>query len=74
MDGDAPAADPFHLLAAGVPGARAQMGAWTLVLAGVEVHGRPGFVLLAGRADPLRGESASGEVLQDHDCALAHGA
>ncbi len=73
LDGEAPAADPFRLLAAGVAGARAQMGAWTLVLAGVEVRGRPGFVLLAGRADPLRGEFASGEVLQDHDCALAHG-
>jgi CDP-diacylglycerol pyrophosphatase len=48
------------------------MGAWTLVMAGVEVAGRPGFVLLAGRADPLHGEFASGEVLQDHDCALAH--
>jgi CDP-diacylglycerol pyrophosphatase len=74
MEGEAPAADPFHLLAKGVPGAREQMGAWTLVMAGVEVRGRPGFVLLAGRADPLRGEGASGEVLQDHDCALAHGA
>jgi CDP-diacylglycerol pyrophosphatase len=73
LDGEAPAADPFRLLAAGVPGARARMGAWTLVMAGVEVRGRPGFVLLAGRADPLRGEFASGEVLQDHDCALAHG-
>ena len=49
------------------------MGAWTLVMAGVEVRGRSGFVLLAGRADPLHGEFASGELLQDHDCALAHG-
>jgi len=73
MEGDVPAADPFLLLAKGVPGARAQMGAWTLVMAGVEVRGRPGFVLLAGRADPLQGEGASGEILQDHDCALAHG-
>jgi CDP-diacylglycerol pyrophosphatase len=73
LDGEAPSADPFQLLAKGVPGARAQMGAWTLVMAGVELRGRPGFVLLAGRADPLRGEGASGEILQDHDCALAHG-
>jgi CDP-diacylglycerol pyrophosphatase len=73
LDGETPAADPFHLLAEGVPRARGEMGAWTLVMAGVEVGGRPGFVLLAGRADPLHGESASGEVLQDHDCALAHG-
>jgi CDP-diacylglycerol pyrophosphatase len=72
MEGETPAADPFRLLAQGAPHARSDMGAWTLVMAGVEVAGRPGFVLLAGRADPLHGEFASGEVLQDHDCALAH--
>jgi CDP-diacylglycerol pyrophosphatase len=72
LAGESPAVDPFHLLAEGVPRARAEMGAWTLVMAGVEIGGRPGFVLLAGRADPLHGEFASGEILQDHDCALAH--
>lgn len=74
MEGETPSADPFHLLAAGAPGARRRMGAWTLVMAGAEIAGRPGFVLLAGRADPRHGEFASGEVLQDHDCALARGA
>ena len=35
--------------------------------------GKPGFVLLAGRADPAHGDFASGEELQDHECAIAHG-
>ncbi|MDE2356482.1 MAG: CDP-diacylglycerol diphosphatase, partial [Alphaproteobacteria bacterium] len=71
LRGDAPRADPFHLLAEGLPGARAAMGAWTLVLAGAKVDGAPGFVLLANRADPARFDFGSGEELQDHDCALA---
>jgi CDP-diacylglycerol pyrophosphatase len=53
-------ANPFLLLAGGIPGARADMGRYTLV-----VVGRPdGFVLLAGHG--------WGEALQDHACALAH--
>jgi CDP-diacylglycerol pyrophosphatase len=30
-------------------------------------------VLLAGHADPAHGDFASGEELQDHDCAVARG-
>jgi CDP-diacylglycerol pyrophosphatase len=53
-------ANPFLLLADGIPGARADMGRYTLV-----VVGQPdGFVLLAGHG--------WGEGLQDHACALAH--
>jgi CDP-diacylglycerol pyrophosphatase len=49
------------------------MGAWTLVLAGNNVHGRPGFYLMAARADPAVGERASGEELQDQAChGLTH--
>jgi CDP-diacylglycerol pyrophosphatase len=73
LDGAAPQADPFHLLADGMPGAAKAMAAWTLVLTGATFEdGRPGFVLLAGRADPAHGDFASGEELQDHDCAIAH--
>lgn len=73
LDGETPPADPFRLLAEGMPGAAGDMGAWTLVLAGATFEGaRPGFILLAGRADPAHGDFASGEELQDHDCALAH--
>ena len=65
-------ADPFTLLARGVPGAAAHMGAWTLVLAGARGRGgAPIFVLLASEADPLMGRFASGEELQDHDCSVA---
>ncbi len=60
LPGDALEANPFRLLAEGVPGAAAAMGDYTLVVAG-----RPdGFVLLAGHvgADG-RGH---GEDVQDH--------
>ena len=74
LDGDTPAADPFRALADGMPGAAKDMAAWTLVLAGATFDGgKPGFVLLAGRADPARGDFASGEELQDHECVIAHG-
>jgi CDP-diacylglycerol pyrophosphatase len=72
LAGADPAADPFRLLAEGVPGAAKSMGAWTLVMAAVRLPGgAPGFILLAGRADPRHGDFASGEELQDHDCAIA---
>jgi CDP-diacylglycerol pyrophosphatase len=73
LEGDAPA-NPFRLLAGGMPGAAKDMAAWTLVLAGATYpDGKPGFVLLAGRADPAHGDFASGEELQDHACAVMHG-
>lgn len=63
--------NPFKLLASGVPGARADMGRHTLVVVGMWFDdGGPGFVLLDDRADLARGDRASGEDLQDHDCAL----
>jgi CDP-diacylglycerol pyrophosphatase len=70
IDGDSlGGADPFRLLADAMPGAREAMGAWTLVLVGeTTADGRPGFYLLAARADPARGEYGSGEELQDHAC------
>ena len=63
------AANPFKLLAETMPGARAAMGAWTLALVGgVGPGGKPGFYLLADRADPAAGDPASAEDLQDHAC------
>jgi CDP-diacylglycerol pyrophosphatase len=65
-------ADPFQLLAAEKPGARAAMGRQTMVVAGAQLaDGRPGFILLNDQADPARGDRAGGEELQDHSCALA---
>lgn len=57
--------NPFKLLAEGVPGARADMGQRTLVVAGMSFAGeQSGFVILADRVD-------GGSRLQDHSCALA---
>ncbi|HEV2264497.1 MAG TPA: CDP-diacylglycerol diphosphatase [Stellaceae bacterium] len=64
--------NPFRTLADQVPEARANMGAYTLVVAGATFAGKPGFIVLADRADPARGDFAKGESLQDHACAVAH--
>ncbi len=51
------------------------MGRETLVVTSATgPDGRPGFVLLAGRAVPGTRDKGSGEDLQDHRCALASGA
>ena len=63
--------NPFVLLADGVPGARADMARYTLVVVGDSVQSRDGFVVLAGRAVPGTGNRGSGEELQDHACAAA---
>jgi CDP-diacylglycerol pyrophosphatase len=68
-------ADPFKLLAAGVPGGRASMGSQTLVMTGASfADGGQGFYLLTDRVDLLAGDRATGEELLDHDCALAKAA
>lgn len=74
LDGDdSVPVDPFDALADGLNVPPADMGAWTLVLAGATFTDGPGFVLLAARADPAGGYDGSGEDLQDHQCA-GHGA
>jgi CDP-diacylglycerol pyrophosphatase len=60
---------PFGLLAQEMPGARKDMGAWTLALVGAQrADGTQGYYLLADRADPLAGDPGSAEELQDHAC------
>ena len=67
-------ADPFRLLADGVPGAKEDMAQHTLVVTGATfADGGPGFIILDGRADPAAPGSGNGEDLQDHACALADG-
>lgn len=66
-----PGADPLRLVATGLSGAGADMGAMTIVVAGAMFGPEPGFILLARRADPAIGDRGSGEELQDHGCALA---
>ena len=64
--------NPFALLADGLPGASADMGINTLVVVGAtDVHGRPGFIVLADRADGETGDFAGGEALQDHESCPA---
>ena len=65
--GDALAANPFRLLADGVPGAAGAMADYTLVVLGRT----DGFVLLAGRVQDGGGH---GEDLEDHACAVAKAA
>jgi CDP-diacylglycerol pyrophosphatase len=66
-------ANPFTLVADGMPGARAAMANQTLVVIGATFAGNtPGFVILDDQADPATGGRGSGEELQDHSCALAH--
>ena len=59
--------NPVQLLADRVGGARDDMGLETLVVVGAYLAGgQPGFILLAGRADPATGYLGAGEELQDH--------
>ena len=65
--------NPFKLLADGDPAAKADMSLETLVVAPVTLpDGKPGFILLADRADPSAGDYGSGEELQDHACGVLH--
>lgn len=64
--------NPFLLVAEAAPDARRHMASYTLFLTGAAFAGKPGFILLADRADLTRGDMASSESLQDHGCALAH--
>jgi len=63
--------NPFRLLAEGIPSAREQMDRQTLVLVGATFEdGKDGFILLADHVDLTINDRASGEELQDHDCAI----
>jgi len=71
--GDDLAANPFTLLADGIPGARDTMGKQTLVVLGATLSdGKPGFVILDDEVNLPVNDRASGEELQDHSCAIAH--
>lgn len=61
------ATNPVQLIAGRVSGARDDMGLETLVVVGTYLSGgQPGFILLAGHADPAAGDLGAGEELQDH--------
>jgi CDP-diacylglycerol pyrophosphatase len=61
---------PLKLLADGLDGARAQMGAYSLAAIGATFDGKPDFILLADQFSLEGGGHA--EDLQDHDCKIAH--
>ena len=63
---------PIRLLAEGMEGAKANMGAWSLAAVGATFNGRPGFILLGDRFSLEGGGHA--EDLQDHDCAILRSA
>ena len=59
----------FRRLARTVPAG--STGRETLVVVGATLpSGQPGFDILVDRTDPATGDMASGEELQDHDCAV----
>jgi CDP-diacylglycerol pyrophosphatase len=61
------ATNPVQLLADRVGATPDDLGLETLVAVGAYLAGgRPGFILLAGRADPATGNLGAGEELQDH--------
>jgi CDP-diacylglycerol pyrophosphatase len=60
------ASNLFELLASLSPDARHHMGNYTLIVAGMQFKGGPGFVVLAGTGP-------SGEILLDSTCAVAGG-
>jgi len=63
--------NPFRLLASGEP--VVDMARHTLAVVGMMWGDQqPGFVLLDGTVDLSAGNRGSAEILQDHDCALAH--
>ncbi len=64
--------NPFRSLADSLP-AGADMDAYGLAVAGAySPEGKPGFVLLASKADTSKGNYGSAEELQDHACAIAN--
>lgn len=74
LPGEALTANPLNLLAYGLSGVD-KVGQWSLLVAGHEdVHGAPGFILLATQLDPDSGNDASAEELQDHACSVLTGA
>jgi CDP-diacylglycerol pyrophosphatase len=70
--------NPFALLADGEPAARADMAAYTMVVAATEGAEGPGFILLAGRTaegpaallPPAPGLVPPGETLLDSTCVV----
>jgi CDP-diacylglycerol pyrophosphatase len=71
IDGQDLDRNPFKLLARGDPRAAADMGAYTLAAVPETFpDDKPGFILLARRANLDRGDPAAGEGILDHKCSV----
>jgi CDP-diacylglycerol pyrophosphatase len=64
MGEDLAGSDPIALLADKLPAAKAAMGDYTLVVAGMDFNEGPGFIALASTGP-------AGELLLDSTCAVA---
>jgi CDP-diacylglycerol pyrophosphatase len=74
--------NPIALVASGLPEARAAMGDYTIIVAGVRFKDGPGFIVLTGRTPsrdelginllgaPGKGLVSPGETLLDSSCAV----
>jgi CDP-diacylglycerol pyrophosphatase len=62
--------DPFKLLAAGDPEARADMRRQTLAVVGASLADGPGFVVLAATGGVPENPDGAAEDLLDHTCAV----
>jgi CDP-diacylglycerol pyrophosphatase len=58
-------ANPFRLLAERMPGAKENMGAYTLLVAGTQFKDGPGFIVLTGTNVP------GAATFLDSTCAIA---
>lgn len=68
------ALNPIGLVADSLAGGNGGMGQWTVAVIGATAaDGRPGFHVLAGKAQPLAGDFAHSEELLDHECRLDGG-
>ena len=65
MGNDLDSADPIELLANGLPAARAALGDYTLVVAGMDFPAGPGSYSASAAHGP------AGELLLDSTCAIA---
>jgi CDP-diacylglycerol pyrophosphatase len=66
MGEDLEEVNPFELLSQRMPGARQDMGAYTLMVAGMQFKDGPGFIVLTGKNVP------GTESLLDSTCAIAN--
>lgn len=74
VDGRGLAINPFQSLASALPSGD-RMALHSLIVTGASfADGKPGFILLSGRVDRGKGDTGSGDELQDFTCSIAKSA